>query len=375
MGASEEMKVLERVPVSKPPFEYNDLKKAVPPHCFTRSLSLSFYYLFYDLIKVCILFYVASKYIPMLPYSLSCIVWPLYWFFQGAFLGRLWMIGHECGHHSFSNYRWLDDTVGFLVHTATLTPYFSFKYSHRNHHAHTNSLEYDEVHVPKIRKFKSEHLYSEFLTNNPFGLVVNMVFELTFGYPSYLIFNYSGRKLTQAGFASHLYPQSPIFNDSERNHVFFSDVGICIVLYALYRIAIAKGAMLVLYVYGLPWVVMSAFIFSLTYLQHTHPSIPHYDSTEWNWLRGALSSIDRELAGAFNIKKTHYHVVHHLFPFIPEYHAHDATEALKPILGPYYKYDGTPFYKALWREMKDCLYVESDDGPNKTGVYWFKTKT
>nr|GEU71666.1 delta(12)-fatty-acid desaturase FAD2-like [Tanacetum cinerariifolium] len=60
------------------------------------------------------------------------------------------------------------------------------------------------------------------------------------------------------------------------------------------------------------------------------------------------------------------------------YHAHEATEAIKPILGDYYKYDGTPILKAFWREMKGCLYVESDDYDNddknkKTnGVYCFR---
>nr|Q9FPP7.1 RecName: Full=Fatty acid conjugase FAC2 B; Short=CoFac2; AltName: Full=CoFadX-1 [Calendula officinalis]AAG42260.1 FadX-2 [Calendula officinalis]WGV46905.1 FADX-2 [synthetic construct] len=369
--AASAKKVLERVPISKPPFEYNDLKKAVPPHCFSRPLSRSLYFLFHDIIVTCILFYVASNYIHMLPRFLSCIVWPVYWISQGVFLGRLWMIGHECGHHSFSNYRWVDDTVGFLIHTATLTPYFSFKYSHRNHHAHTNSMEYDEVHIPKR---KSEALYFEFLGNNPIGLMITMLCKLTFGYAAYIMFNYTGKKHKSGGLASHFYPQSPLFNDSERNHVLFSDIGICIVLYACYRIVTVTGAMPAFYVYGIPWVIMSAILFAATYLQHTHPSIPHYDTTEWNWLRGALSTIDRDL-GFFNMNKTHYHVIHHLFPVIPEYHAQEATEAIKPILGQYYKYDGTPFLKALWREMKECIYVESDEGQKKQGIYWFKNKT
>nr|GEV44386.1 delta(12) fatty acid desaturase DES8.11-like [Tanacetum cinerariifolium] len=43
---------LKRVPVSKPPFELSDLKKAIPPHCFKRSVVRSFLGLFRDLIIV-----------------------------------------------------------------------------------------------------------------------------------------------------------------------------------------------------------------------------------------------------------------------------------------------------------------------------------
>nr|GEV52902.1 delta(12) fatty acid desaturase DES8.11-like [Tanacetum cinerariifolium] len=68
--------------------------------------------------------------------------------------------------------------------------------------------------------------------------------------------------------------------------------------------------------------------------------------------------------------------VHHLFPAIPSYHAHEATEAIKPILGDYYKYDGTSILKAFWREMKECIFVEPDDyddeDKKKYGVYWFR---
>jgi omega-6 fatty acid desaturase (delta-12 desaturase) len=52
----------------------------------------------------------------------------------------------------------------------------------------------------------------------------------------------------------------------------------------------------------------------------------------------------------------------------------EATNAMKPILGEYYQFDDTPFYKALWREAKECLYVEPDEGAPQKGVYWYKNK-
>ncbi|KAI7729213.1 hypothetical protein M8C21_008787 [Ambrosia artemisiifolia] len=369
MGPPDHMKVLKRLPTSKPPFELSDLKRAIPPHCFELLILRSFRSLFRELFLICTLYYLASNNIPLLPQPLKYIAWPLYWFFQGLILGSLWSLTHEISHGAFSGYQWLDDTIGFIIHSALLTPYYSMKYSHRNHHANTNSVEYDVIHVPKL---KSHRLYSKIL-NNPIGVVLKILFDITFGWNLYLLFNYTGRKYE--GIASHFYPQSPMYTDSERRLILLSNVGIFVSLYAYYNIVVTKGLMWTIYMCGAPLLVMCSVLMVLTYLQHTHLSIAHYDSTEWDWIRGALSTVDRDV-GILNWlvhDVPRNHVLHHLFPRIPHYHANEATKAIKPILGDYYKYDDTPVVKAFWREMKECIYVEPDDG-HKSGVYWFKNK-
>ncbi|GJQ91896.1 hypothetical protein Tco_0003035 [Tanacetum coccineum] len=55
---------------------------------------------------------------------------------------------------------------------------------------------------------------------------------------------------------------------------------------------------------------------------------------------------------------------------MPHYHAVDATKAVRPILGEYYKSDNTPALKAFWRETKECIYAEPDDSSEHKGVYW-----
>ncbi|KAJ6362051.1 hypothetical protein OIU78_002453 [Salix suchowensis] len=159
---------------------------------------------------------------------------------------------------------------------------------------------------------------------------------------------------------------------------FISDAGILAVSYGLYRLAVVKGLAWVLCVYGGPLLVVNAFLVMITYLQHTHPSLPHYDSSEWDWLKGALATVDRDygiLNKVFhNITDTH--VAHHLFSMMPHYHAMEATKAIKPVLGEYYQADETPFYKAMWREAKECVYVHPDDDDNQRskGVFWYRNK-
>lgn len=366
-----EAESLKRVPHSKPPFTLGQIKKAIPPHCFQRSVLRSFSYVVYDLAIAFVFYYIATNYFHHLPKPLSSLAWLIYGFVQGCVLTGVWVIAHECGHHAFSDYQWLDDTVGLILHSCLLVPYFSWKYSHGRHHSNTGSIERDEVFVPKQKS--SIRWYSKYL-NNPPGRLITLFITLTLGWPLYLAFNVSGRPYDR--FASHYDPYGPIYSDRQRLQIFISDAGIIAVFYGLYRLAIAKGLAWVLCTYGGPLLVVNGFLVLITFLQHTHPSLPHYDSSEWDWLRGALATVDRDygiLNKVFhNITDTH--VAHHLFSTMPHYHAMEATKAIKPILGEYYQFDGTPVYKATWREAKECVYVEPDEAGQSKGVFWYNNK-
>ncbi|VFQ59288.1 unnamed protein product [Cuscuta campestris] len=370
-GRMAEPKDIQRVPFAKPPFTLSEIKRAIPPHCFKRSVARSFSYVAYDLIIASLLYYAATNYFHLLPHPLPYLAWPLYWICQGCVLTGVWVIAHECGHHAFSDYQWLDDTVGVILHSALLVPYFSWKYSHRRHHSNTGSLDRDEVFVPKQKSALGPLTK---ILNNPPGRAFTLLFQLTFGWPLYLMFNVSGRPYPR--FACHYDPYGPIYSDRERLQIFVSDIGIFIVTYILYTLAATKGLAWVICVYGCPLVVVNGFLVLITYLQHTHPALPHYDSTEWDWLRGALSTVDRDygiLNKVFhNITDTH--VAHHLFSTMPHYHAMEATKAIKPILGEYYRFDDTPVFAAMFREAKECIYVETDGGGKNKGVFWYKNE-
>ncbi|KDP44415.1 hypothetical protein JCGZ_19430 [Jatropha curcas] len=362
---------LKRVPHTKPPFTLGQIKQAIPSHCFKRSLLRSFSYLVYDLSLSSLFYYIAASYFHLLPSPISYIAWPIYWTLQGCTLTGVWVIAHECGHHAFSDYQWVDDTVGLILHSSLLVPYFSWKISHRRHHSNTGSIERDEVFVPK---FKSRiPWYSQYL-NNPLGRALALAATLTVGWPLYLAFNVSGRPYNR--FACHFDPSGPIYSDRERLQIYISDIGIFAATYVLYQIAMAKGLAWLISIYGIPLLIVNAFLVTITYLQHTHPALPHYDSSEWDWLRGALSTVDRDygvLNKVFhNITDTH--VTHHLFSTMPHYHAMEATKAIKPILGEYYQFDGTPILMALWREAKECLFVEPEEGGPNRGVLWYGNK-
>lgn len=90
--------------------------------------------------------------------------------------------------------------------------------------------------------------------------------------------------------------------------------------------------------------------------------VPHFRGEQWNFIRGALCTVDRDY-GIFNILHHHIgdtHVAHHLFSTMPHYHAQEATEALKKVLGKYYLQDDSSILKALWKSWNSCHYVEDN---------------
>jgi omega-6 fatty acid desaturase (delta-12 desaturase) len=58
-----------------------------------------------------------------------------------GFLVRLFMIQHDCGHGAFFQRRALNDWVGRVIGTLTLTPYDVWRRSHAMHHAGVGNLE------------------------------------------------------------------------------------------------------------------------------------------------------------------------------------------------------------------------------------------
>jgi acyl-lipid omega-6 desaturase (Delta-12 desaturase) len=58
-----------------------------------------------------------------------------------AFLVRLFMIQHDCGHGAFFRHRLANDWVGRLIGVLTLTPYDYWRRMHAIHHATSGHLE------------------------------------------------------------------------------------------------------------------------------------------------------------------------------------------------------------------------------------------
>lgn len=102
------------------------IKKAIPAECFESNVFKSMAYVVKDVVLVAIL-YTTLVYIEKLNFNwilYAFIVYPLYWFWQGTMFTSIFVLGHDCGHGSFSRYSWLNDVMGTLLHTFILAPYY-----------------------------------------------------------------------------------------------------------------------------------------------------------------------------------------------------------------------------------------------------------
>ncbi|RYY96802.1 MAG: fatty acid desaturase, partial [Alphaproteobacteria bacterium] len=57
-----------------------------------------------------------------------------------AFVVRLFMIQHDCGHRSFFKSAWANDWVGRVIGVVTLTPHDCWRRTHSLHHATSGNL-------------------------------------------------------------------------------------------------------------------------------------------------------------------------------------------------------------------------------------------
>lgn len=115
---------------------------------------------------------------------------------------------------------------------------------------------------------------------------------------------------------------------------------------------------------------------AITFLQHTDASMPHYNSSTWNFARGATATIDRDL-GFIDTHLFHdiigTHVCHHLVSTIPFYHAGEASQHIRKVMGVHYKADvKTPFWTAFWLNQRSCKFVEESEGLEGSGVFFFR---
>ncbi|PSR95055.1 Omega-3 fatty acid desaturase [Actinidia chinensis var. chinensis] len=337
-------------PSDPPPFKIAEIRAAIPKHCWVKDPLRSLSYVIRDILVVFGLAAAAVRFD-------NWVVWPFYWIVQGTMFWALFVLGHDCGHGSFSDNPKLNSVVGHLLHSFILVPYHGWRISHRTHHQNHGHVENDESWVPL-----SEKLYKTLRVSTKF-LRFKVPFPL-FAYPFYLWSRTPGKK------GSHFNPNSNLFLPGERRYVLTSTVCWCVMIALLLCASIVLGPVQLLKIYGVPYLVFVMWLDIVTYLHHHghEQKLPWYRGKEWSYLRGGLTTVDRDYGWFNNI---HHdigtHVIHHLFPQIPHYHLIEATEAAKPVLGKYYREPkkSGPFplhlFRYLVRSIKQDHFV-SDIG-------------
>jgi len=389
-----------------PDYTIKDIYDAIPKHCFERSALRGWAYILRDVACLATTFYIFNTYVTAenIPsYPVRTALWAVYTFLQGLFGTGLWVIAHECGHGAFSSSKSISDFTGWLVHSALLVPYFSWQISHRKHHKATGHMERDMVFLPRTRdQFAKKvghlvHELTELTEETPIFSLVMLVGQQLLGWPMYLITNATGHNFHErqregrgkgkknglGGGVNHFDPNSPLYENQDAKLILLSDLGLFIAGSVLFYLGQTFGWANMAVWYFLPYLWVNHWLVAITFLQHTDPSLPHYTAEEWNFVRGAAATIDREF-GFIGRHLFHgiieTHVLHHYISSIPFYNADEASEAIKPVMGKHYRSDtaGGPvgFVHALWRSSRMCQWVEPSpeaEGAGK-GVLFFRNR-
>lgn len=235
-----------------PDFTINDIRAAIPKHCFERSAARGLMYVARDILSLAItfiLFHTLWTPTNVASSSVRAIGWAFYTFIQGCFATGLWVMAHECGHQSFSPSKTLNDTVGFICHSALLVPYFSWKISHGKHHKATGHLDRDMVFVPKTREQyaskmgRAAYELAELAEETPIVTAGSLIGQQLAGWIMYLSINITGHNTHNhqkegrgqgkhngwGGNVNHFDPSSPLYEAKDSKLILASDLGLAIV--------------------------------------------------------------------------------------------------------------------------------------------------
>ncbi|KAG9315663.1 fatty acid desaturase-domain-containing protein [Chiua virens] len=395
---------IKQTEVTIPDLTIKDLLSAIPAHCFKRSAIRSSLYIAWDCLVIGGIYKTAtfldgfitpgainlphSVLYPVARFSL----WSLYGFWTGLFATGLWVVAHECGHQAFSESKFINNSVGWVLHSALGVPYHSWRITHAKHHASTGHMTQDQVFVPKTR---SQLGLSEFdaaqenilgssvsdkvkkelwdaLGDSPIGATLGAAGYLLGGWPAYLIRNASGQKRYPAG-TNHFNPSAVMFAPHQYGSIIISDIGILLWLAGVAGSIYNFGFWNVFRLYLVPYLWVNHWLVLITFLQHTDPLLPHYRAPEFTFPRGALATLDRNLLGdcgkimgwigahaTHGISETH--VVHHISSKIPHYNAWEASDTLRQRLKQAgIVLQGAPGgWREVYRVFKECKFVEDE---------------
>ncbi|KAK5070297.1 hypothetical protein LTR64_002137 [Lithohypha guttulata] len=225
----------------------------------------------------------------------------------------------------------------------------------------------DVVFVPKILedirtddKTRLE-LLLDLAEDSPLVTLARLTRHQLIGWQLYLFFNVTagkdslpnGRKLATKADMTHFTISSRLFLPSQQFYILLSDAGILFTLLALYFVAKHNGLTTMMLLYFAPYLWVHHWI-----------DVPHYTAATWTFTQGALGTIDRSfgfIGRHFFHEIIDYHLIHHLFPKIPFYHAEEATKAVMPLLGSTYvdaKQDS--FLWSLYTTFRSCRFVTAE---------------
>ena len=240
----------------------------------------------------------------------------------GAFLVRIFIIFHDCGHGSYFRSRAANDVVGFITGMLTFTPYYHWRWEHAIHHAtagHLDKRGVGDIWTLTVQEYLAASRWKRFayrLARNPvilFFIAPLYVFLIRQRFPS------------------------ANANRRERRSVLWMDLAVLVMVVGLCVIFGIKAYLLILLI-SMGFAGTAGFW--LFYVQHQFEGVYWKRAENWDYTAAAiqgssfykLPKILQWFSGNIG-----FHHIHHLSARIPNYNlerchnAHAVFQKVRPV--------------------------------------------
>jgi omega-3 fatty acid desaturase (delta-15 desaturase) len=232
----------------------------------------------------------------------------------------MWCIGHDAGHSLISKrYKWLNHVVGEISHSMIcLTPFVPWQLSHRRHHCNHNHLTADYSHQWFIREEKDDlewWIKASYEMRNLQLPVLYLVY-LLLGIPD----------------GGHVFFYGRLWEGHSEKTKRRASLSVLISAVTAGSLWYNLGTADFFVICMVPWMIMSFWLFMVTYLQHHSDDGKLYTDDSWTFAKGAFETVDRSYGNIVDRMSHHMmsgHVLHHLlFEKVPHYRLEEATKAM-----------------------------------------------
>lgn len=295
------------------------LRAAIPAGCRAISPAKSWF----ALLRCLALIALCEWLLAVLPRTGAWLAFtPVLWGLLACGLVGLFVIGHDCGHGSFSRTGWVNDAVGHLCMALLLNGFHNWRLGHAHHHRH--------VAIRGLDTDWHEQLVTaeEFRGLSPAG---RLKVILGHGSPVGLLLGF-WIGVWRRAFMPRAYPQVRL-NRRRRRQCLVSQAAAVAASGAVVAALLAGGGWpMLLRHYAAPLLIAAVLGALITYLHHSGPDAVAFDSGEWTSARG-------QIASTFEVRFPRWlewlwldinlHLPHHVAPEIPWYHLREAGRCLR----------------------------------------------
>jgi omega-6 fatty acid desaturase (delta-12 desaturase) len=260
----------------------------------------------------------------------------------GLQIARMFVLGHDACHQSLFVSRRLNRWMGRLMFLPSLTPYSAWEVGHNlGHHVYTNLRGMDYVWTPLSK--------SEFDALPAWRQLLQRYYRSGFGHGAYYLVELWWRELFFASRAKIQTRRTEVVGDS----LLVAGVWIVWIGLLIAAAVATRQSRLVLVNTGfvVPFLVWNWIMGAVIYFHHTNPLLPWYDDIdEWEAARDTgCNTVHMTFRGKLGrvLNNIMEHPAHHLDVRIPLYHLEAANRQLDApaqITQPF-----------SWRRLHDCI--------------------